>query len=150
VRSSVCWYAPRCSTGKVCFTELENKLHDTISIGCSPLFTIGAALLLAEKFRLKPSVNASGVLKAVLSKLGFDRVFESAFGTEVFIMEEAALLLQRIRNNEYLPVISSACPAWVSFAETEFPDLLPYLSTCRSPQQMASTLAKCILQRMKP
>jgi len=128
-------------TGKVSFTELESKLHDT-SATVVAHYSPSVPLLLAEKFRLKPSVNASGVLKAVLSKLGFDRVFESAFGTEVFIMEEAALLLQRIRNNEYLPVISSACPAWVSFAETEFPDLLPYLSTCRSPQQMASTLAK--------
>lgn len=134
-----------CPTGalteKVRFTELESKLHDasaTVVAHYSP----SVPLLLAEKFRLKPSADASGVLKAILSKLGFDRVYASAFGTEVFIMEEAALLLRRIRKNENLPVISSACPAWVSFAENEFPDLLPLLSTCRSPQQMASTLAK--------
>jgi len=134
-----------CPTGalteKIRFTELESRLPDT-SVTVVAHYSPSVPLLLAEKFRLKPSVNASGVLKAILSKLGFDRIYESAFGTEVFIMEESALLLRRIRKNENLPVISSACPAWVSFVESEFPDLIPFLSTCRSPQQMASTLAK--------
>ena len=81
-------------------------------------------------------------LAGALKSVGFDAVFDTSFAADVTVMEEATELLDRIRNGGVLPMFTSCSPAWVHFVETRRPDLIPHLSTCKSPQQMAGALIK--------
>ena len=81
-------------------------------------------------------------LAAGLRKLGFDAVFDTDFGADLTIMEEAREILDRVEKNENLPVLTSCCPAWINFFEYQFPDLKHIPSSCKSPQQMLGTVAK--------
>jgi NADP-reducing hydrogenase subunit HndD len=81
-------------------------------------------------------------LAGALKHVGFDAVFDTSFAADVTIMEEATELLDRLQNGGVLPMFTSCSPAWVHFVETRRPDLIPHLSTCKSPQQMAGTLIK--------
>ena len=80
--------------------------------------------------------NNMGRLVAVLHRLGFDEVYDTTYGADLTVMEEAAEFLERIRGNGTLPLFTSCCPAWVKFCEDRYPDLFEHLSTCRSPQAM--------------
>ncbi len=84
-------------------------------------------------------------LAAALKKIGFDAVFDTSFAADLTIMEEASELLDRVQNDGVLPMFTSCSPAWVNFVETQRPDLIPHLSTCKSPQQMAGALIREIL-----
>jgi len=68
--------------------------------------------------------------------MGFKHVFDTDFGADLTIMEEGTELVERIKGGGKLPMFSSCCPGWVKFAEHNFPELLPNLSSCKSPQQM--------------
>jgi iron-only hydrogenase group A len=81
-------------------------------------------------------------LAGALKHVGFDAVFDTSFAADVTVMEEATELLERIQDNGVLPMFTSCSPAWVHFVETHRPDLIPHLSTCKSPQQMAGALIK--------
>ena len=81
-------------------------------------------------------------LAGALKHVGFDAVFDTSFAADVTIMEEATELLDRLRSGGVLPMFTSCSPAWVHFVETRRPDLIPHLSTCKSPQQMAGALIK--------
>ena len=80
--------------------------------------------------------NNMGRLVAVLHRLGFDEVYDTTYGADLTVMEEAAEFLDRIRTHGTLPLFTSCCPAWVKFCEERYPDLFDNLSTCRSPQAM--------------
>jgi iron-only hydrogenase group A len=82
------------------------------------------------------------VLFRSLRKMGFDSVFDTNFTADLTIMEEGSELVNRVNEGGVLPMITSCCPGWVKFAEHFYPDLLPSLSTCKSPQQMFGALAK--------
>ncbi|MCP4050346.1 MAG: FAD-dependent oxidoreductase [bacterium] len=82
----------------------------------------------------------AGVLKS--KKLGFDKVFDVSFTADLTIVEEATEFVSRIEKGEYLPQFSSCCPGWVNFVEKKYPELIPYLSTCKSPQQMFGSTVK--------
>ncbi|MEL7565590.1 MAG: NADH-dependent [FeFe] hydrogenase, group A6 [Clostridiales bacterium] len=97
---------------------------------------------LAEEFGLKPGTDVQGIMTAALRKMGFDRVFDTAFSADVTIMEEASELIERIKSGGPLPLITSCSPAWVKFAETFYPGFLPNISTCKSPQQMLGAIIK--------
>ena len=86
-------------------------------------------------------------LAGALKRVGFDAVFDTSFAADVTIMEEASELLDRIQNGGVLPLFTSCSPAWVHWVETHRPDLIPHLSTCKSPQQMAGALIKEIYPR---
>ena len=77
-----------------------------------------------------------------LRMLGFDRVFDTDFGADLTIMEEAHEFLDRVQNDGVLPMITSCSPGWVKYCENYYPDLIPHLSTCKSPQQMFGAVLK--------
>ncbi|WP_353893973.1 NADH-dependent [FeFe] hydrogenase, group A6 [Proteinivorax hydrogeniformans] len=97
---------------------------------------------LGELFGMEPGTIVTGKLAAGLKKLGFDKVFDTDFGADVTILEEASELLERIDNNKTLPMLTSCCPAWVSYIEHQFPDLVDIPSSCKSPHIMVGTIIK--------
>ena len=97
---------------------------------------------LGEPFGAKPGTNVEGQLVAALRKLGANVVLDTTFGADLTIMEEAAELLHRIKEKGTFPQFTSCCPAWVKFAETFFPELIPNLSTSKSPIGMQGSVIK--------
>jgi len=97
---------------------------------------------IGEEFGLEPGTCCTERLAAALRRIGFDRVFDTQFGADLTIMEEANELLYRLKNKGTLPMITSCSPGWIKFIEHFGPDLLDHLSTCKSPQQMFGAIAK--------
>ncbi len=97
---------------------------------------------IAEEFGQAPGTIATGRLVSALRKLGFDRVFDTDFTADLTIMEEGHELLHRLQSGGALPLITSCSPGWVKYIEHSYPELLPHVSTCKSPQQMFGALAK--------
>ena len=97
---------------------------------------------LGECFGMPVGTNVEGKMVAALRRLGFDKVFDTDFGADFTIVEEANELVQRLQNKGTLPMITSCSPGWVRFAENYYPALLDNLSTCKSPQQMAGAIIK--------
>lgn len=97
---------------------------------------------LAEEFNMKPGTDVDGIMVAALRRLGFDRVFDTSFTADLTIMEEGSELVQRITTGGVLPMLTSCSPGWIKFVEQFYPDLLPNVSTCKSPQQMMGALIK--------
>jgi NADH-quinone oxidoreductase subunit G len=97
---------------------------------------------IGEEFGQEPGTDMTGRLVSGLKKLGFDAVFDTNFGADLTIMEEATEILERLKKNENLPILTSCCPGWVNFLEFQFPDLVNIPSTCKSPQQMFGAIAK--------
>ncbi|MCG8400415.1 MAG: [FeFe] hydrogenase, group A, partial [Firmicutes bacterium] len=97
---------------------------------------------IGEMFGLEPGSVATGKLVAALKRLGFDKVFDTDFTADLTIMEECSELLKRLHEGGKLPLITSCSPGWIKFIEHFYPDMLPHLSTCKSPQQMFGALAK--------
>jgi NADH-quinone oxidoreductase subunit G/NADP-reducing hydrogenase subunit HndD len=100
------------------------------------------SVTIAEEFGLKPGTDVAGAMTAALRKLGFDRVFDTGFGADLTIMEEASELVHRVRNGGVLPMMTSCSPGWIKFVEQFYPDYLPNLSSCKSPQQMTGAIIK--------
>ncbi|AOY75784.1 NADH-dependent [FeFe] hydrogenase, group A6 [Clostridium formicaceticum] len=100
---------------------------------------------LGELFGMEAGTIVTGKLAAALRKLGFDQVYDTEFGADVTIMEEAKELIHRLETGGRLPMLTSCCPAWVSFIEHQFPDMIDVPSTCKSPHIMFGTLAKTYL-----
>lgn len=97
---------------------------------------------LAEEFNLPAGTDLNGVLNAALRRMGFYRVFDTSFTADLTILEESAELIERVTTGGKLPMITSCCPGWVKYAEEFYPELLPHLSTCKSPQMMMGAMIK--------
>ncbi|KAB3533532.1 NADH-dependent [FeFe] hydrogenase, group A6 [Alkaliphilus serpentinus] len=97
---------------------------------------------LGEEMGLPIGTRVTGKMVAALKRLGFHKVFDTNFAADVTIMEEGHEMLDRIQNNGVLPMITSCSPGWVRFCEFNYPEFLPNLSTCKSPQQMNGALIK--------
>ena len=103
---------------------------------------------LGEEFGMEPGTIVTGKMAAALRRLGFDYVFDTDWSADLTIMEEGTELLGRVKSflagdkNVKLPLFTSCCPGWVTFYEKNFPDLLDYPSTAKSPQQMFGAVAK--------
>ncbi len=97
---------------------------------------------LGEALGMPPGSLVTGKMAAALRRLDFDRVFDTQFSADLTIMEEGSELLWRLGNKGTLPRITSCSPGWIRFIETFYPQLLPHLSSCKSPQQMFGTIAK--------
>ncbi|NLB34719.1 MAG: 4Fe-4S binding protein [Elusimicrobia bacterium] len=97
---------------------------------------------IGEEFGIEPGEPLTGKLTAAIRRLNFDKVFDTQFTADLTIVEEGNELLARIQEGGQLPLITSCSPGWISFAETFFPEVIPYLSSCKSPQQMFGALAK--------
>lgn len=99
-------------------------------------------IAISEEFGLKPGTVSTGRLINALRQIGFDYVFDTNFAADLTIMEEATELIGRLETETGLPLFTSCCPGWVNWLELSRPDLLPYLSTTKSPQQMHGAVSK--------
>ncbi len=97
---------------------------------------------LGEMFDMEPGTIVTGKMVSALRIMGFNGVFDTNFGADLTVMEEASELIYRIKENKTLPILTSCCPAWVKFIEHQFPELLEVPSTCKSPHIMFGTIAK--------
>ena len=160
LNDSVCTYCGQCVA--VCPTgalverdatwEVLSKLADptkTVIVQTAP--AVRAAL--GEEFGLPAGTSVTGKMVASLRKLGFDKVFDTDFGADLTIMEEASEFLDRLTRHMNgdttvkLPILTSCCPAWVKFFEHNFPDMLDIPSSAKSPMQMFSAVAKNIFTK---
>ena len=97
---------------------------------------------LAEEFGAKPGADVDGLMVAAMRRLGFRRVFDTSFTADLTIMEEASELVARLEGGGPLPMMTSCSPGWIKFVEEFYPDLIPNLSSCKSPQQMLGAVIK--------
>ena len=98
---------------------------------------------LGEAFGLEPGTLTTGKIYAALRRMGFKAIFDTNFGADVTIMEEASEFVERFtKNPKSLPLITSCCPAWVDYMEKFFPDMIPHFSTCKSPHAIVGALSK--------
>ena len=160
LNDSVCTYCGQCVA--VCPTgalverdatwDVLSKLADpskTVIVQTAP--AVRAAL--GEEFGLPAGTSVTGKMVSSLRKLGFDKVFDTDFGADLTIMEEASELLDRLTRHfngdetVKLPILTSCCPAWVKFFEHNFPDMLDIPSSAKSPMQMFSAVAKNIFTK---
>lgn len=134
-----------CPTGAL--TE-HDQCADVLSVLNDPEKTVivqtapAIRATLGECFGMPIGTNVKGKMVAALRRLGFDKVFDTDFGADLTIVEEANELIERIQNNGPLPLITSCSPGWVKFCEHYYPELLPNVSSCKSPQQMTGAMIK--------
>ena len=124
---------------------LKNKSDKTVVFSIAPAVRIA----LGEEFGFDIGENVDGKIVTALKELGADYVFDITFGADLTIMEEAMELVNRIKENKNLPQFTSCCPAWVKYCEIFYPELIPNLSTCKSPISMQSTLIKTYFAEKK-
>jgi NADH-quinone oxidoreductase subunit G len=99
-------------------------------------------IAIGEEFAMQPGTISTGRMINALRALGFDYVFDTNFAADLTVIEEATELLTRLQQQKELPLFTSCCPGWINWVELHRPDLLPHLSTSKSPQQMHGALAK--------
>lgn len=97
---------------------------------------------LGEEFGLPLGTDTMGVMHAALRRLGFDKVFDTCFSADLTIMEEGTELVNRIKNGGVLPMFTSCSPGWIKFLETFYPEFMPNVSSCKSPQAMLGAVIK--------
>lgn len=146
---SSCTYCGQCV--QVCptaaLTEV-NEIHHVWSALNDPSKHVivqtapAVRVALGELFGFEPGTIVTGKMVTALRRMGFAAVFDTDFGADLTVMEEAAELIDRINGNKTLPILTSCCPAWVKFIEHQFPELLEIPSTCKSPHIMFGTIAK--------
>lgn len=107
-------------------------------------FAPAVRVAFGEEFGMPAGTNVEGQVIAACRKIGADIVLDTNFAADVVIMEEGVELLNRLKEKSR-PTFTSCCPAWINFAELHYPDILPYLSSTKSPQQVLSTLSKSYL-----
>jgi NADH-quinone oxidoreductase subunit G/NADP-reducing hydrogenase subunit HndD len=100
---------------------------------------------LGDFFGLPSGANVTGRVAAALRRMGFRQVFDTDFAADLTIMEEGTELVERIKSGASLPLFSSCCPAWIKYAEHYYPELLPRISSCKSPQEMMGAMVKSYL-----
>ncbi len=128
--------AERDDTAKVFEALADPSKHVVVQTAPSIRATLG------ECFGLPIGTNVEGKMVAALRRLGFDKVFDTDFGADLTIMEEANEFIERVQNGGKLPLITSCSPGWIRFCEMYHPDLLDNLSSCKSPQQMFGAIIK--------
>ena len=137
--------AVHCPVGAITFSNpiqtVFEKLADkelTSVVAMAP--SVRAAI--GEEFGMAPGTLTTGKIYAALRQLGFKYVFDTNFAADLTIMEEGSELLERITKGGKLPMFTSCCPGWIDYCEKKFHDMLPHLSTCKSPQQMQGAMTK--------
>ena len=105
---------------------------------------------IGENFGLEAGEDCMGKIVSALRFIGFDEVYDTTVGADMTVLEESAEFLERVSNHEKMPMFTSCCPGWIQYAENNYPELLPQISTCRSPMEMlASVLHKNIDEKAK-
>jgi NADP-reducing hydrogenase subunit HndD len=97
---------------------------------------------IGEGFYMPPGTPMTGQTVTALRRLGFDAVFDTNFGADLTIVEEAHEFVRRFKENKRLPLLTSCSAGWVKFLEHFYPEMIPYASSCKSPMSMLSTLLK--------
>lgn len=97
---------------------------------------------IGEEFGMQPGQIVTGKLAAGLRRIGFDGVFDTTFGADLTVIEESREIMDRLKENKNLPILTSCCPGWINFIDYHFPSLKYMPSTCKSPQQMTGSIAK--------
>ena len=137
--------AAHCPTGAI---TTHNKLEEVFDKVADPEFTPVASIApsvraaIGEEFGLPAGTLCTGKLYSALRMLGFKYVFDTNFAADLTIMEEGTELVTRLTKGGALPMFTSCCPGWVDYAEKNYHDLLPNLSSAKSPQQMQGAITK--------
>ena len=97
---------------------------------------------LGEEFGMPIGTNVTGKMVTALKRLGFNKVFDTNTGADLTVVEEAYEFIERFKENDNLPMITSCSPGWIKYIEMNYPELLPHLSTCKSPHQMFGAIIK--------
>ena len=97
---------------------------------------------IGDHFGYAKGENVMGKLVGVLHRLGFDEVYDTSYGADLTVVEESKEFIERFTSGQKMPLFTSCCPAWVKYCETKYPEFVPNLSTCRSPQQMFGAVTK--------
>ncbi len=114
----------------------EKETKTTVQIAPAVRVAVGKA------FGLKEGENVMGKIVTALRRMGFDEVYDTTVGADLTVMEETQEFIDRLETGKNIPLITSCCPAWIQFAEKKHPELLPNISSCRSPMQMMASLLK--------
>jgi NADH-quinone oxidoreductase subunit G len=127
---------PRSETKEV-WAELENPAKKVVA-QIAPAVRVA----LGEMFGMPPGEIVTGKIVAAMKRMGFDMVFDTSFAADLTVVEEANEFLKRKKEGKNLPILTSCCPAWVKKAEHFDAEILPHLSTCKSPQQMFGSITR--------
>ena len=117
--------------------ELKNE-EKVVIVQTAP--AVRAAL--GEEFGMAIGTNVTGKMVTALKRIGFDKVFDTNTGADITIMEESNELIERIKENKNLPLITSCSPGWIKYIEMNYPQQLEHVSSCKSPHQMFGALIK--------
>ena len=133
-----------CPTGALMEVSEINKVDEAMKAGKYVVVQTAPAVraALGEEFGMPIGSLVTGKMVAALKRLGFKKVFDTNFGADLTIMEEATELLTRIKTGGKLPMITSCSPGWVNYAEYNYGDLLDHLSSCKSPHEMFGAILK--------
>lgn len=134
-----------CPTGAIVVRNDTSRLWKDLNspdtkviVQIAPAVRVG----IGGEFGLPEGDNAMGKIVAALRRMGFDEIFDTSTGADLTVLEEAGEFLARLAKGEKLPLFTSCCPAWVRYAEINYPELLSQVSTCRSPMQMFGSVLK--------
>lgn len=133
-----------CPTGALMEKSEISKVDAAMEAGKHVVVQVAPAVRVAlgEEFGMKVGTAVTGKMVSALRRLGFDKVYDTNFAADLTIMEEGTELLGRIKNGGVLPMITSCSPGWINYAEYNYGDLLPHLSSCKSPHQMMGAIIK--------
>lgn len=133
-----------CPTGALMVKSEIDKVDEAFKEGKYVVVQTAPAVraALGEEFGIKVGTPVTGKMVAALRRLGFAKVYDTNFGADLTIWEEASELLDRVKNNGVLPMITSCSPGWVNYAELFYGDLLNHLSSCKSPHEMEGAIIK--------
>ncbi len=133
-----------CPTGALMEKSEIDRVDEAMKSGKHVVVQVAPAVraALGEEFGMKVGTAVTGKMVAALKRLGFDKVYDTNFAADLTIMEEGTELLGRIKNGGVLPMITSCSPGWINYAEYNYADLLPHLSSCKSPHQMMGAIIK--------
>ena len=140
-----------CPTGAIFELDDTRKVWDQLQSPehyCVAQVAPSVRVALGEAFGCAPGTNLTGKIYTVLRRLGFQAVFDTNFGADVTVMEEAAEFIRRfVHGSGPLPLITTCCPSWVNYLETRAHDMIAHFSSCKSPHQILGALAKTYFAR---
>ena len=134
-----------CPTGAISIhTNIDEVWEALADKNTKVIAQIAPAVRVAigDNFGYAKGENVMGKLVGVLHRLGFDEVYDTSYGADLTVVEESKEFIERFTSGEKMPLFTSCCPAWVKYCENKYPEFVPNLSTCRSPQQMFGAITK--------
>ena len=134
-----------CPTGAISIRTNIDEVWEALAVKNTKVIAqIAPAVRVAigDHFGYAKGENVMGKLVGVLHRLGFDEVYDTSYGADLTVVEESKEFIERFTSGQKMPLFTSCCPAWVKYCETKYPEFVPNLSTCRSPQQMFGAVVR--------